>query len=46
MIGKGDKSRIKDINRFLSNYDLIDWRRKKNKKKRCTSKGKIIKYYK
>ena len=45
MAGKGDKPRIKNRRRFRSNYDLIDWRRKKPKKTRCTSMGKTIQYY-
>ena len=46
MAGKGDKPRIKDISRYRANYNLIDWRWEKTKKKRCTSKGKTIQYYK
>ena len=46
MAGKGDKPRIKDRLQFRSNYDLINWRQKKTKKGRCTSKGKTIQYYK
>ena len=44
-MGKGDKPRTKDIARFRSNYDLIDWRQKKTKKRCCTFKGKTIQYY-
>ena len=46
MAGKGDKPRIKNRRRYRSNYDIIDWRRNKPKKKRCTSIGKTIQYYK
>jgi hypothetical protein len=46
MAGKGDKPRIKNRHRYRSNYDMIDWRRKRYKKKRCTSIGKTIQYYK
>lgn len=44
MAGKGDKPRSCFSKQFRDNYNLIDWRQKK-KKKRCTSTGKYIKSY-
>ena len=46
MAGKGDKPRSCFNKQFRDNYNLINWKSKKRKKKACNSKGKIIQYYK
>ena len=46
MAGKGDKPRSCFSKRFRTNYELVKWRGDKSKKKRCTSRGKTIQYYK
>ena len=46
MAGKGDKPRIKDRVKYRTNYDSIDWSRRKTKKRRCISDAKTIQYYK
>lgn len=49
MAGKGDKARNCHTKPFRDNYDNIQWGKrplKKNKKTRCKSSLKTIKYYK
>jgi hypothetical protein len=46
MAGKGDKPRIKNRVLYRNNYDIIDWKRKAPKRKRCISDTKTIQYYK
>ena len=49
MAGKGDKARNCHSKKYRDNFNLIEWTSEKAKKKKktsCTSKGKIIQYYK
>jgi len=32
-MGKGDKNRTKDVKQYEKNYSMIDWGKKKEKKK-------------